>query len=119
MKRFLATVAAIALSTSAHALVLSEEMTPFDADETFHEENQEFVGDPVYDSNGVEIGVVTRAGTDVDGDRKILVTFHDHVIDGIAGWVFDLDEKWESGGSIELTWPAEDIKDYLMKHASK
>lgn len=117
MNRLLTTVAALALATGAHALVLEESMTPADSEETIVEENQEFVGDPVVDSNGVEIGTVTRVGLDTNGDRKIMVTFHDHAVEGVAGWVFDLDERWESGGSIDLTWTAEEIRGYLLNYA--
>lgn len=118
MKRLLATAAVIALGTTAQALVLSEEATPLDAGETFVEENQEFVGDPVYDSNGVSIGTVAKVTTTDTGDRKIFVEFHDGMMDGIAGWAFTLDDAWESGGSIDLTWSAEAIHDYLMTQKS-
>lgn len=119
MKRILTTLAALAIGTSAHALVLSEAASPADSGETLTEENSEFVGDPVFDSEGVEIGTVSRVGLDANGDRKIMVMFDDHAIDGIAGWIFDLDPRWESGGSIELTWPADEIRAYLMQHAGQ
>lgn len=78
MKRILTTLAALAIGTSAHALVLSEAATPADSGETLTEENSEFVGDPVFDSEGVEIGTVSRVGLDANGDRKIMVMFDDH-----------------------------------------
>ncbi|MFC3616324.1 hypothetical protein ACFORG_21485 [Lutimaribacter marinistellae] len=119
MKRIFATAAALALATtSASALVLTESATRGDADETFLEENVEFVGNPVYDSTGMKIGNVTKVDANAAGDRRIHVMFDEGAVDGVAGWIFALDEMWESGGSIELTWSADAISTYLLSHAA-
>ena len=118
MNRIFATAAAIALGTAAQGLVLSEDATPLDTGESFVEENMEFVGDPVIDANGETIGTVTKVETSENGDRKIFVEFHDDAVDGFAGWVFTLGDEWESGGSIELTWTKDSIRDYLLTQKS-
>ncbi len=120
MKRIFATAAALALTTtSAHALVLTESATRGDGAETFYEENAEFVGDPVYDSTGMKIGTVSQVDANAAGDRRIHVMFDQGAVEGVAGWIFALDEAWESGGSIELTWSADAISDYLLAYANR
>ncbi|MEY8839938.1 hypothetical protein AB9K41_13015 [Cribrihabitans sp. XS_ASV171] len=118
MKSIFATTAALALLiTEAQALVLTENAKRGDRDQSFVEQNAEFVGDPVYDADGMRIGAVTRADTSTKGNRRIHVTFDEGVVDGVAGWVFTLNPVWRSGGSIELTWTADALRNYLLANA--
>ncbi len=118
MKTILATTAVLAfLTTQSHALVLTENAVRGDNDPSFVAQNSEFIGDPVYDSNGMRIGAVTRVDTSAKGNRRIHVTFDEGVVEGVAGWIFTLNPVWRSGGSIELTWTADAIRTYLLANA--
>lgn len=113
------TFAALAFAGSASALVLTESATPNDSDETFVEENQEFIGNPVLDVNGVKVGTVIDARTEPGFKRQLVVAFDDRAMNTFSGWIFDLDEKWESGGTIELFETREELQMKLDSYAAK
>ncbi|MEY8842609.1 PRC-barrel domain-containing protein, partial [Cribrihabitans sp. XS_ASV171] len=81
MKRILATAAALALATSAHALVVTENLTMGDTTQTYSEDNADFIGDPVFDANGMKIGTVSHVDSNAAGDRRIHVMFDEGAVD--------------------------------------
>lgn len=113
MKRLLTAALALGIATSAHALVVTQGSAPDDGSTTFYQENQQFVGDPLIDANGITIGQVVGITADTDNDRRILVKFNDAMFDGYSGWIFTLDPKWKSGGSLELGETREELKAIL------
>ena len=113
------TFAALAFAGSASALVLTESATPNDSDETFVEENQEFFGNPVLDVNGVKVGTVIDVRTEPGFKRQLVVAFDEGAMNTFSGWIFDLDEKWESGGTIDLFETREELQMKLDSYAAK
>ena len=115
MQRFVMTsIIALGLTTAANAMVVTEGVTRFDGDETNYEETLEFIGNPVYTADGEMIGYVSDATTAPDGDRMILVTFEDSFITEYAGWEFELDEKWETTGEINVEWTADQLRSWII-----
>lgn len=114
MQRFVMTsIIALGLATSAQALVVTENLTRFDRNETNVEETAEFIGNPVYTADGEMIGYVSDATTEASGDRMILVTFEDSFITEYAGWEFELDEKWETTGELNVKWTADQLRSWI------
>ena len=114
MQRLVMTsIFALGIATGASATVVSEDSPAADNTDSVYEETLDFVGNPVYTSDGEMIGVVSSATTEADGDRMILVTFDDSFNDEYAGWEFELDDKWETTGELTVLWTAEELKGWI------
>ncbi|QEW19850.1 hypothetical protein LA6_002040 [Marinibacterium anthonyi] len=114
MQRLVITsILALGIATAAGAAVVSEDATDADGAQSTYEETLEFVGNPVYTSDGEMIGVVTSATTDDLGNRSILVSFDDSFNDEYAGWRFALDDKWETTGELTVLWTADQLNSWI------
>lgn len=114
MQRLVMTsIFALGMATGASALVVTEEAPRANAGDSVYEETLDFVGNPVYTSDGEMIGVVSSATTETNGSRLILVSFDDDFIDDYAGWEFRLDDKWETTGELTVLWTAEELRGWI------
>lgn len=109
----LTSILALGMATGASALVVSEDAKNADNSQTTYEETLEFIGNPVYTSDGEMIGVVSSATTDELGNRSILVSFDDAFNDEYAGWRFTLDDKWETTGELKVLWTADQLNSWI------
>ncbi|WP_158966555.1 PRC-barrel domain-containing protein [Chachezhania sediminis] len=99
------------LATAAAAEVIKAE-EPVDQ-ATLIQENNEFIGNPVYSSDGQMIGAVTESYVTADGDHSLVVTFNNTFSEEMGGMTFELDDKWTSGGSLEFAETAEELRGLL------
>ncbi|WP_143747249.1 hypothetical protein [Marinibacterium profundimaris] len=112
MQRLVMTsILALGMAAGATAQVVSEDTAG--STESSYEKTLEFIGNPVYTSDGIRIGVVGEATTDVNGSRMILVNFDDSFISDYAGWRFMLDDRWKSTGQLEVLWTADQLRSWI------
>ncbi|WP_121064138.1 hypothetical protein [Chachezhania antarctica] len=107
------------LATAAAAEVVSNGVTASDQSETVFEKNSDFLGDAVYDGNGVMIGTVSGASVTETGDHSLLIDFNEELEDEFAGLRFTLDKEWVSGGTLEFTETIEEMRAILAANAAK
>ncbi|MGR3759559.1 hypothetical protein ACUXV3_05435 [Roseobacteraceae bacterium NS-SX3] len=109
----------IATAGAANALVLTEDATPGDQGETFHEENAEFVGVPVVGVNGGPIGTVVDAKALPGQDRMIYVEFHEGFSDSLSGMMLRLDGMWETDGVLQTGQTAAEVAEFVEQYAAE
>lgn len=110
MKRLIIGIFALALTTPASAMVFSGSGGQ---GQSYAQQNQDFIGDPLIDGNGVTIGNVVSVSGEPGNYRRIMVRFNDAMPNGYAGWVFNLDSRWRSGGSLEMAETGAQLKAIL------
>ncbi len=117
MQRLVMTsIFALGIATGASAQVLPESQTPLDGGETNYEETVEFIGNPVFTKDGAEIGTVSSAYNEADGDRVITVIFNDTFMTEFEGWKFTLDDKWETSGQLVVLSTEDELRSWIVEN---
>lgn len=109
----LTSVLAVALATSASAMVVKGNSWFGNNTNSIYETTAAYVGNPVYTSDGVMIGYVSQATALSDGNRTILVDFDDNFISNYAGWQFELNGEWRTTGELNVLWTADQLRSWI------
>ena len=106
------------LATAANAEVIADNLTPNDENNTVFEKNEAYVGNPVYDANGLMIGTVTAASVTDNGNHSLLIDFNENFPSEFRGMQFEIDDKWVTDGKLEFNDTADQIERKLKFSAA-